>query len=57
MKIVLKTRITDLKKYRSKAISKPELWHLLDVIDKQIKANKKLYFDLYGLYEMGRRSK
>lgn len=55
MREILKNRILELKKKRSKAISKPELWRQIYSIDEQIKENKKLYFDLYGLYEMGRR--
>jgi hypothetical protein len=51
----LKKRIRDLKKFRSDINGKPELWHLIGTTERSIKINKRLYFDLYGIYEIGKR--
>ncbi len=52
LKDLLKKRIYDLEKDKSKARGQPHLWWSIGQIDDLLKLNKKLYFDLFGIYEM-----
>lgn len=55
MKEHLRQRIRDLKKFRTEINGKPELWHLIGTTERSININKRLYFDLYGIYEIGKK--
>ena len=55
LKTILKERIEELKNKRNKATESALLWWSIRDLDELIKLNKKLYFDLFGLYEMGKK--
>ncbi len=48
-------RIDELKEKKQKATKDVRMWHNLEMLESLIKLNKKIYFELFGLYEMTHR--
>ena len=55
IKKILDDRIDALKKKKRNAIQDARLWESIGVIDVALEFNKRLRFDMFGLYE-GRNS-
>lgn len=56
MKMTIVERLDELKDKKENATKDTRLWHNLEMIESLIKLNKKLYFELFGLYEMRKKN-
>ncbi len=53
---VLNDRIIDLKNIRIDALANPGRWMELNSIEKALKFNKDLRFQLFGIYKIGKNT-